>query len=210
LHSLAATAFVALLAPAASGELIDRILALVEGRLITLSDARGVLRMGLEPQPARPPGTDTIAVVLETLIDRQLILIEVDRYAPPEPPPATVERRVDALRARFPDALAFETALHEAGFRHDELRRYIRDSLRMDMYVQQRFTAAIQPREEELLQYYREHAPEFTRDGAPRPFESVRDEVRARFVANRQAALVREWLEGLRRRANVMKLYLPQ
>lgn len=192
---------------AVSAEIIDRVLAVVEGRLITLSDVRGVVRMGLEPTPAT---ADPVAAVLETLTDRQLILLEVDRYAPPEPSPAQIDARVQALRTKFPDALAFETALHESGLQVEALRRYIRDSLRIDTYLQQRFTAAIPPTQGDLVQYYRDHAAEFTRAGAVLPFDDVQDEIRRRIAADRRDASIREWLEGVRRRANMVKLYLPK
>jgi len=41
------------------------------------------------------------------------------------------------------------------------------------------------------------------RDGVLRPYEEVRDEARKRLIEDRSAALVREWIAGLRRRADV-------
>lgn len=195
------------LSAAASAEIIDRILAVVDGRLITLSDARGVVRMGLE---ARPASGDPIAATLDTLIDRQLVLMEVERYAPPEPPASVVQAHVAALRNTFADARGFQTALEEAGMRVEEMERYVRDSLRIENYLQQRFSASIQPREEDLLQYYRDHPAAFTRDGALQPFDAARSQVRERLVADRRETLAREWLEGLRKRANITVLYLPR
>jgi len=200
-------AVIVALSTVASAEIIDRILAVVDGRLITLSDARGVVRMGLE---ARPGPGDPIAATLDTLIDRQLVLMEVERYAPPEPAASVIQARVAALRNAFEDAREFETALEEAGMRVEEMERYVRDSLRIENYLQQRFSASIQPREEDLLQYYRDHPAAFTRDGAPQPFDAVRSQVRERLIADRRETLARDWLEGLRKRANITMLYLPR
>jgi hypothetical protein len=194
-----------LMVGAAAAQVIDRILAVAEGRLMTLSDVRAVQRFGLEPPKV---AEDPVAAVLDQLIDRQLILIEVERYAPPEPAPAAIDARMSAIRAAFKDALAFETALHETGLTEEELRRYVRDSLRIETYLQQRFAGTIQPGEEEVARYYREHEREFVRDGVPRPFAEVRDEIRARMIVARRETLIQEWLEGLRRRANVVRLYL--
>jgi hypothetical protein len=200
--------FAALLCPtAARAEIIDRILAVVEGRLIMLSDVKAVVTLGLEP-PA--PGADPIAAMMKRLIDRELTLIEVDRYAPPEPPESAIAPRVAALHGRFPDELAFETALVASGMTHEDLRRYVRDSLRIDSYLQQRFASAIQPSDEDVARYYREHEADFKRAGVLRPFPEVRDEARARFIAERREALVSEWLTTIRRRANVVELYLPR
>ncbi len=195
-----------LIASVARAEIIDRILAVVEDQLITLSDVRGVIRLGLETVPA---ADDQVATALDRLIERQLMLGEVERFAPPEPPPDIVEARVNAVRARFPDALAFETTLYQTGWPIDAVTRYIRDTVRIESYLQQRFTAAIQPSDDELAAYYRLHANDFTNGGVLAPYSEVRTKVRAQFIEERRSALVREWLVGLRRRANLLLLYLP-
>jgi hypothetical protein len=188
------------------GEIIDRILAVVEGQLITLSDVRAVTRLGLETSR---PGDDPVRAVLDTLIERQLMLVEVERYAPAEPPEDVINARLRMIRAMFPDALGFETTLHQVGMTADHLRRYVRDALRIDSYLRQRFTSAIQPTDDEIAAYYRLNAEVFTRDGTLRPYADVRNEARARFIEDRRTALVQEWLAGLRRRADIVELYLP-
>jgi hypothetical protein len=187
-------------------EIIDRILAVVEEQLITLSDVRGVLRLGLETVPQ---SDDQIAAALDRLIERQLMLVEVERFAPAEPAPETIEARLNAVRARLPDALAFETTLHEIGWPVETVRRYIRDTLRIEAYLQQRFTAAIQPADDEIAAYYRLHAENFTKAGVLAPYAEARTQARAQLVEERRAVLVRDWLAGLRRRANLILLYLP-
>jgi hypothetical protein len=82
------------------------------------------------------------------------------------------------------------------------LRRHVRDDLRIESYLQQRF-GAVQPTEEEILQYYREHAAQFTQGAVVRPFDEAHDVVKAALVAERRAATIREWLADLRRRADV-------
>ena len=188
-------------------EIIDRILAIVEGQLITLSDVRAVIRLGLETVPA---GSDPVRAVLHTLIERQLMLVEVERYAPPEPSPEMIESRLKIVRSRAPDALAFETTLHQVGMTADHLRRYLRDTLRIESYLQQRFTASIQPSDDEIAGYYRLHAERFTRDGRLIAYTEARNEARAALVEERRAVLVRDWLAGLRRRADIVDLYLTK
>lgn len=189
----------------AAGEIIDRILAVVEGQLITLSDVRAVIRLGLETLPA---GGDPTRQMLDKLIDRQLVLIEVERYAPPDPLPPAIDARLPAIRGKFKDALEFETTLHQVGMTVDHLRRYIRDTLRIESYLQQRFNAAVQPGEDEIAEYYRLRAAEFTRNGAVAPYSEARNDVRERLIDERRSALVTDWLAGLRRRANIVDLFL--
>ena len=186
-------------------EVIDRILAVVEGRPITLSDTRAVVALGFEPTPA-PPNAEHRTV--ERLIDRLLMLAEVERYVPAEPRPEVIDAGVDAVRKRFPDELAFATTLHQIGMPIEDLRRYIRDNLRIESYLRQRFSFGVEPTEDDVVRYYRAHADDFRRDGRLLPFDDVRTTARERLVAERREMLIREWIDGLRRRGNIARLYL--
>jgi hypothetical protein len=181
----------------AHAEIIDRILAVVDGAIIMQSDVTMAVRLGLVPAA---PASDPISAPLDALIERRLILEEVDRYAPPDPPDAEVERHVADIRARV--GVRFDSALTDSGITVDHLRRYVRDDLRMEGYLQQRF-GAMQPSDDEISQYYRDHQATFTRNGALAPLDDVRDLVKAALSAERRSATIRDWLAGLRRRANV-------
>src|SRR5262245_27751458 len=102
---LTASLVVLLHAAVLGAETVDRVLAVVAGQLIMLSDVTAARALGII-EPA--PGADPVASVLSRLIDRELMLAEVDRYAPPEPEAADVDREVEAVRARFPSQKAFE------------------------------------------------------------------------------------------------------
>lgn len=178
-------------------EVIDRILAVVDGGIITQSDAAAAIRLGLVAGPADP-----LAGVVDRLIERRLMLREVDRYAPPDPAEADVDRTVTEIRARAGTPAQFDAILVQTGLGVDQLRRHVRDDLRIESYLQQRF-GAVQPTEEEILQYYREHIAQFTQGAVVRPFDEAHDVVKAALVAERRAATIREWLADLRRRADV-------
>jgi hypothetical protein len=120
-------------------ELIDRVLAFVAGQVITLSDVTAARELGLQPTTGDP---DPIRAVLAKLIDRELELAEVERYAPPEPSAAAVDSEVAAIRARFPTAEAFEAALARSGLDDRHLRETLRQDLRIHAYEDQRFAGA--------------------------------------------------------------------
>jgi len=190
-------AVLVLSAAPAPAEIIDRILAVVNGALIMQSDVKMAVRLGLAPQST---ASDAVAVPLDALIERRLVLEEVDRYAPPDPAQTDVDRRLADVRARA--GSAFDSILRDSGISVDQLRRQIRDDLRIDAYLLQRF-GGVQPSDDEIQQYYREHQPTFTRNGAVRPIEEVRDLVRAELIANQRAGMIKDWITGLRRRATI-------
>lgn len=182
-------------------QIIDRVLAVVVGEPITLSDVTAAIRFGLVPAPAG--GEDRVQAALTALIERQLELIEVNRYVPPEPSAAQVEAALAQVRARFDSQAALETALRDTGVSEAQLRARLRDDVRLETYLRQRFGGSYQPGEEEVARFYRSHESDFIRNGVLRPYEDVREDARQRLIDERAATLVREWIAGLRRRTDV-------
>jgi len=155
-------------------EVIERVLAVAAGTLITQSDVAAARDLGLvQAGDARDPSRE----ILSRLIDRALMLAEVDRYAPPEPSAADVDRGVQAVRARFDTQDAFATALARVGMDDRYLRDTIRQDLRIRAYLDQRF--ALPP----------------TGDAAAQAL-----------AADRRQTLVADWVAGLRRRATITEV----
>ncbi|HEV3058021.1 MAG TPA: hypothetical protein VGY48_07220 [Vicinamibacterales bacterium] len=131
-----------------NSETIDRVLAVVAGRLIMLSDVTASLELGLVQAPAA--GVDPVRAVLSKLIDRELMLAEVDRYAPPDPVAEALDREAAAVRGRFASSAAFEGALARSGLDAAHLRERLRQDLRIRAYEDQRFTST-DPRRVSLI-----------------------------------------------------------
>jgi hypothetical protein len=191
----------------AAAQTIDRVMASVSGRIVTLSDVRAAREFGLVPGARDGANTRT---VLDRLIDRILMLEEVERYAPPEPDTAAVRERFNAIRTAFPTAEAFEAALRVSGMDETALGQWIRNDLRIRAYLDQRFAAVLEPTGEELENYLRQ-----LRSDGPGTRESLDDErlralARERAVADRRQALIRDWIDGLRRRSSVTYTEPPQ
>lgn len=183
-------------------EVIDRILAVVGGEMITLTDVTAARDLGLI---APSTALDPIRAVLSRLIDRELILAEVDRYAPPEPNADAVDREVTTVRGRFATDRVFRDALRRSGIDEKHLRETVRRDLRIQAYLDQRFV--VPPwSDEELGKYYREHLQAFTSAGDV-PFEAVRAQIVQAATSARRRQLVDEWVAGLRLRGDVMDLY---
>src|ERR1700694_792412 len=92
----------------ARAEIIDRVLAIVGGGVITQSDVTAAYELGLVTIEKTE---DPIAAVLSQLIDQNLILIEVDRYAPPEPTSEAIDGAAKQVRATFATSQAYDAAL---------------------------------------------------------------------------------------------------
>jgi hypothetical protein len=160
-----------------SAETLERVLAVVGGQLITLTDVTAAHDFGLVI--VAPGAADPIRAALTQLIDRELMLAEVDRYAPPEPSPEAIAEGLRIVRQRFVDDAAYQAALARSGIDENHLRDTLRQNLRITAYLSQRFVVA-PPNDVAAL--------------PPLP--------------DRERGLIDDWLAGLRRRATIIDLYL--
>jgi hypothetical protein len=179
----------------AQAALLDRTVALVGGQAITLSDVRAAMALGLVED-----AQGTIAEVTSRLVDRELILREVQRYAPPPPEAAAVDARLDEIRQRIGGPLG--PALEMFGFSEPRLRAWVRDDLRTQSYLAQRFASASLPSDAEVAAAYMRGRAEFDRAGLT--FEQAAPIARERLVDARRRELVIDWLSALRRRTDVV------
>jgi len=183
-------------APSLGADVVDRVMAVVGSAVVTLSDVRAAEAFGLASGA-------TPAEVLAALIDRELMLGEVDRYAAPDPDPQVLDRRLAQIQARFPSRALFERALAQTAMTEVRLRAFVLETLRVESYVDQRFGSAAQPTPDEVRRYYQEHPAEFTRAGRLAPFDEIQLAAQQKIAADRRRALVVEWLDRLRRRGQV-------
>jgi hypothetical protein len=167
----------------ARAEIIDKVIAILPGQIITLSDLEAALDLGLVEPPA---GTDRIAGGLTVLVDRILMLNEVRRVVPAEPTAAAIDARVASIRQRFASPAELTRVLAARGVDETVLRIYAADDLRLASYLDERFSAASQPTDEEIRQ--------------------AGEAARPKLVAVRRQALVSAWIADLRRRADVTVL----
>ena len=183
-------------------QLLDRVLARIGTDAITQTDVEALVEFGLIE--ARSP---TVPAAVQQAIDRQLVLKEVARFPPAEPPAADVEKQLAAMKARVGDRL--DQMLQITALDEDRLRGLARDTLRIRNYLQQRFGLSAQVGEEEARKYFEAHRDEFTRNGMPLTFEEAATEARQRAAAARVQGAVTQWLQDLRMRSDVVIVTSP-
>ena len=169
---------------------VDRLVAVVGNDPIFLSDLRDVMRLklldpsGMVASLSETPGATDDERALQHMINRRLVLAEVARYSQVPPPEPDIAAATKVWQARAPGLPPHEAAL---------VRAFLIDTLRIERYLDQRFTAAAQPTREEARAYYKGTAP----------FESVEEDVRRQLGEERRLAMVRDWLRGLRDRTAI-------
>ena len=187
----------------AHAQVLDRIVATVGQQVITLSDARAAVGLGLLPDASALP----FAAVVERLVDRELMRAEIDRFGVMAPAPELLASRIEAIRKRFASQRAFEAALEAHGLSDARFRAWMAVDWRIEQYIQQRFDAASQPTDEDVLQYFQSREREFSENGRPPRFEEIREQVRRRLLASRRQALIDDWVAGLKRRTEIVMMH---
>jgi len=200
---LVATVLAVWVSPGVGQELLDRIVAHVNGEVITLTDVRAAVALGVVEPPADADAIDAV----EPLVSRYLVLAEVERFAPPEPAADVVARETASLIGRLGSRLV--AVMESTGIDEARIEDIARDTLRIQAYLDQRFGTTVQLTEEEVAQYYRIHPDEFTREGTLMPFTQAEPLARERAGAERRASIVAQWTRDLRARGEVVVMLPP-
>ena len=179
-------------------QLLDRVVARVNGSVILMTDMQAAVGLGLVEASADP---------VQGAIERQLQLGEVARFPPPEPRTEAIDMELGRLKARAGARLS--ALMASTGLNEDRLREIARESLRIQAYLDQRFGASVPVSEEQALQYFRDHPEEFTRDGVASAFEEVSAIARQRASVERRRITVAQWLRDLRSRAEIVVVSGP-
>ena len=181
--------------PLPAQTLLDRVVARVNGTVILLSDVRAAALLGLLDAP--PESEDAV----EQMVQRSLLVEEVNRFPPPEPTAEAVDAELARLQTRA--GASGDEVERTTGLSAGNLRLFARDRLRIQSYIDQRFGLTVPLTDEQVLQYYRGHPEEFTTNGQLTPFDRAQGLVRERAGLEQRQRTISQWLRDLRARADV-------
>lgn len=188
---------------ASAQELLDRVIARVNGEPITMSDARAAIALGIIELTE---GVDPIVSALPQLVERRLVLAEVARFAPPEPDITSLNGQVNALKAHVGSPEKLAELESSTGVGETQIREIARDDLRIRAYLNQRFGSSVQATDDDAAAYYRAHLDEFRVNGELVPFAQAQPLARQKAAAERRTAIIFQWMRELRQRADVVEM----
>jgi len=191
--------------PLVAATTADRIAAVVDRQVITVSEVSQMVSLHFFPRPASSSEDDFRRDVLESLIAQALRFRDVERFGAEDVPKDSIEARVQEIVKRFPAPADFDAALRRAELSPDELRTLVKRQLQVEQYIQERFAPLIFVSNEEIEAYYRGSWSEQRRKrGLDIPqLAGVREEIRALLRASRLREEIDKWTTQLRARANV-------
>lgn len=188
---------------AAERKVLDRVVAVVEGAVLTLSELEFETRVFLLERggiqaDAATLGEDTLREALELVISQRLQVLDADRLQAFQVDAADVEARVEGLRGRLGGEGAFQAFLA----RHDadlaQLRSVLERSARAERILDSRIRLRAQVSEAEVRRYYEAHAGDLSGN-----YEAVRTALQQKLARERYARLAAAELAQVREAAQV-------
>jgi parvulin-like peptidyl-prolyl isomerase len=176
---------------ACDAEVLDRIVAVVEGRIITLSDLRQ--EREIRAQLGEKPIDDDKALARE-LVDSYLIERQIADYPNIDVTDAEVEAELKKINARAASV--------------SDLRDAVRRRIRIQNFFDIKFRQLIRPADDEIRKYYEEvFVPEARARGLqsilPLSDPEMTRAIRENVIQEKLNHEIEVWLEAIRRRSNV-------
>lgn len=203
MRKLFLVSFALLLAAATT---IDRVAALIDRQVLTVSEVSQIVELRFFPRKAKQSEDDYRHDVLEALIAQALRYRDVERFGAADISKDSIEARLHEIAARFPSQADFDAAMQRAELTPDEVRALVKRQLQVEAYVQERFSPMVFISNDEVEAYYRGTWSAQRRDrGLPvTPLTAdVTEEIRSLLKSSRLQTEIDEWTSQLRARANV-------
>ncbi len=189
----------------ARAEIIDRIAAVVDRQVITLSELNQIVELELVPRSPEEAEAAYRRRVLDRMITQLLRYRDVERFGAEDVPADAIDATLSRIIQRYPSEQAFMDALARVELTLDQVRTLIERNQQVQRYIDQRFAPTVFVSNDEIETYYAGvWAPQRREQGLPVPdLAEVREEIRREMRAGRLAQEVERWTEQLRGLANV-------
>ena len=201
--------FIATLAPA---QVIDRIVATVNNRVVTQSDWEERARFDAFLEGRLPESAQATAEILDRLIDmamvhEQLEVLQYTRNSPEEIAAQTMEIR---KQLGVKNDAEWRARLKSYRLSEDAFRRNLADQLDMLRFLDVRFRPSVQIAPREVEEYFfRNLIPDLSAKGTPAEklpkLKDVEEQIEKLLTERRLNDLFNSWLQSLRKQAKIQR-----
>jgi NADH dehydrogenase/NADH:ubiquinone oxidoreductase subunit G len=198
-------AFFLLIAFPLGAATIDRIAAIVDRQVLTVSEISQMVEIHFFPRTTSWSEDEYRKNILDSLIAQALRFRDVERFGAEDVSKDSIEARLLQIQQRFASQAEFTAALQRAELTLDEVRALIKRQAQVETYIQERFAPMIFVSTDEIENYYKTTwSQQRTARGLPiPPLAEVQDDIRTLLKSARLQQEVERWTTQLRARANV-------
>jgi hypothetical protein len=196
-----------------AGEVIDRIVAIVNGHVILQSQLEDDLcfEAFTEARPIKSAADEDRRSALSRLVDQELLREQIQGSDLPQPSPDNIKKRIGEIRAAYPEATtdsAWRTTLALYGLDEKQLESRIALQLQLMREVDVRMRPSVQIENQSIESYYHNvFLPELHKTGAQDvPLPEVANRIREILTQQKIDELFNSWLQSLRKESKVRTL----
>lgn len=183
-------------------EIIDRIAAVVNEEVITLTDVRVVEAFGLYEEELKGRSESPRMLILEKLIDQKLVVqLSSEKVS-------IKKEELDSLLKDITEKMdsdEVERKLTEFGLDLDDLRECIREKIVYQTIVTRKFSRMNIVNVKEIEDYYTQvYVPSQREKGKePRPIMELLDEIESIIKQEKTKTQIGDWIKNLREKADI-------
>lgn len=203
--------------PPVGGEQVDRVVAIVNGELILDSDVDLERRFAALLPYGEASGPYSQDAAIERLINRDLILQQLQLQPGTEVTQEAASRDLDALRKSIPTCKEYhcetqagwDKFLATEGFTEESLTSLWRQRMDVLAFIELRFRMGIKIEPAEIREYYEKTLlPQYaTLRVTPPPVSEISSRIQEVLLQQRVSKLLDDWLDSLRAQGNVVVVH---
>lgn len=201
---------IALVRPATAGDVIDRIVATVNGHVILQSDWDQGLRYEalLNGRPLSLFSEEQRRAVLDRLIDQELLAEQMTSASFPHASEAEAAAQIENARTQYPDAVSeqdWQKVLARYDLTQPELLEHVRQQIDLMRLVDAHLRPTVQIDSKSIEAYYRDKfVPQLKQSGASGvALADVSGRIRELLTQQKVNELMVSWLQSLRSESKV-------
>ncbi|MBI4469903.1 MAG: hypothetical protein HY650_11350 [Acidobacteria bacterium] len=186
---------------------IDRLMVIVNGQPITLSELGWQAALDPEVPPGKPE-PELLQRILQQMIDLKLLAQEAEKLPAGDVEEAEITKYLADLISQFPSEAAFRERVASAGLDAATLRERVKQRVEILRFIDFRFRAFVLVTPQEVEHYYQTHIEaEARKQGTPvPPLDQVRETIERDLADSKVATEMTAWFEDQRRRSEVVML----
>jgi len=183
-------------------EVIDRIVAVVNDHIITLTDLKIADAFGLYEYEFEGDVDDLLSLILERMVNQKIVIDATKENI------SVGNAELEASLERIIQALGreeFQEKLDEFGLSLEELEGHFKEKIMYQKVISRRFGQEVILSLKEIETYYKEvYIPAQEERGLePRPMTEILDEIEMAIRQEKMKRQIAEWVNNLRKQADV-------
>ena len=184
-------------------ELVDRMVARVEGDVILLSEVRALSRY----QQLVEGEAESDAEILDRLIDQWIVRNEAETARFPHPTDAEITRGVERVQESFASPEQYAQHRKQSGLSDAEVRSMVASQLFLTDYLDSRFRSSVQVDPKQIEEFYQTAvlARAKARNQTPPTLEASKEYIQQALVQREINEQTERWLKESHTRLHVEK-----